>query len=129
MVTLLYEVGWNARHSYIDVREVTDGATVRDALRVPLLPEVHTFEERVTSSVRNYTRRPRDPLDDDPTSARLVVGCSGLEDGEDARTAARLLQQAGFTNLVMLDGGFERWRDGDHPIEGGDEDDMPDSTF
>lgn len=126
---LLYEVGWNARHSYLDVRPAADGAAaVREALRVPFLPEVHTFETRVAAALVG-ARRPRDP-DDDPKAARIVVGCCGAEDGEDSRSAARALQTAGYQNVVALAGGFARWREEGFPTEGDEDDDeLADGTL
>lgn len=125
---LLYEVGWNAQHTFVDVREENGGATVRGALWVPFLPEVHTFEARVADALR-AARRLRDPHDDDPKDARLVLGCTGLDGCEDARAGAAMLQKAGYGNAVVLDGGIDRWESEGLPSDGAAEEDIPDSTL
>jgi rhodanese-related sulfurtransferase len=124
---LIYEVGWNAQHRYVDVREeeLSATSTARGALRVPLLPEVHTFETRLASALSSG-RRQLDASDDDPRHARLILACD--QSGEDSETALAILKQAGYANAVRLDGGFDRWRDQGFPVEESFED-LPDSTL
>ena len=63
-----------------------------------------------------------------PKAARVIVGCDGSEDSEDAQAAVTILQRAGYVNAVVLDGGFERWRTEGLPVEK-EEEMIPDSTL
>lgn len=126
---LLFEVGWNARHRYLDVRQAADGGTVRGAIRCPYLPEPHTFEARAAAALYEPQRSALGGGGDDPRLARIIVGCDGSEDAEDAAAAAALLHGAGYVNAVVLDGGFARWRMEGFPTEGDEDEDVPDSTL
>ena len=118
---LLFEVGWNARHRYLDVREHADGGKVPGALHCPFLPEAHSFEARASDALRGDGGGI-------PKAARVIVGCDGSEDSEDAQAAVTILQRAGYVNAVVLDGGFERWRTEGLPVEK-EEEMIPDSTL
>jgi len=118
---LLFEVGWNARHRYLDVREHADGGKVPGALHCPFLPEAHSFEARASDALRSDGGGL-------PKAARVIVGCDGSEDSEDAQAAVTILQRAGYVNAVVLDGGFERWRTEGLPVEK-EEEMIPDSTM
>jgi len=127
---LLYEVGWNARHRYVDVRQIQSGGAVRGALHTPLLPEPHTFLARAAAALYVSERSALGGSNEDLTESRIIVGCEG-EEAEDARTAITMLQAAGYANSVLLEGGFERWRLEGYPCEAADgtDDEPPDSTF
>ena len=118
---LLFEVGWNARHRYLDVREHADGGKVPGALHCPFLPEAHSFEARASDALRGDGGGI-------PKAARVIVGCDGSEDSEDAQAAVTILQRAGYVNAVVLDGGFERWLTEGLPVEK-EEEMIPDSTL
>lgn len=118
---LLFEVGWNARHRYLDVREHADGGKVPGALHCPFLPEAHSFEARASDALRGDGGGI-------PKAARVIVGCDGSEDSEDAQAAVTILQRAGYVNAVVLDGGFERWCTEGLPVEK-EEEMIPDSTL
>lgn len=112
---LLYEVGWNARHRFLDVRAAQTGGAVRGAIHVPLLPEVHSFEARAMAALHEPNRS-RLGGSEDLKAARIIVGCED-DDAEDAKAAAVRLKNAGFLNTVLLEGGFNRWRSGGHPLD------------
>ena len=123
---LIFEVGWNAQHRLIDVRqdESVESGAARGAIKVPLLPEVHTFATRLGAALS--TNRRLDSSDDDPSNARLILSCD--RSGEDSATAVDILKKAGYANVVRLEGGYEVWREKGFPCEEA-YDDFPDSTL
>lgn len=92
---LLYEVGWNARHRYVDVRQIQSGGAVRGAIHTPLLPEPHTFLARAEAALHVSERSALGGSNEELTESRIIVGCEG-EEAEDARTAITMLQAAGY---------------------------------
>ncbi|KAJ8614583.1 hypothetical protein CTAYLR_004957 [Chrysophaeum taylorii] len=102
---LVHEVGWESRHQFVDVRSATAFARGRPkaAINVPFSTS-DLFEDAAKA------------LERDPP--RLVVA------GTAASQAAVVLERLGFEAVVM-DGGFDRWRDLGLPIDldGYDDDD------
>lgn len=148
---LLYEVGWQSRHNFLDVRSESLFAAghVRGAYNVPLEPQT-TFVARAEAAVEKIrldqpaaqhlarASLPRvsegvvESDDDDGTTAmkmRLVIG--GDDTSSLAFTATASLLSAGFTNAVCMDVGFDAWKAMGLPCEGVDvdADEFQDSTF
>ena len=145
---LLFEVGWQSRHSMLDVRHADDfrHGRVRGALSVPYEP-ASTFEERATVAIKklhleqppaqhlaqaSLPRAEEDGVDDDVGSvklARLII--CGDEASSLALTATKTLLDSNFKNVLALAIGFEDWKRQGLPCEivlDGD-DEFPDSTF
>tara|TARA_B100000513_G_scaffold99383_1_gene42389 strand:- start:247 stop:921 length:675 start_codon:yes stop_codon:yes gene_type:complete len=135
---LLYEVGWAARHCFLDVRptENVSSGKVRGALSVPAEPAA-SFVERATAILEQQQRdqpavahvegSTHLALDaTDPTKqVRVIVGF-----GDEARAAAATLLRAGFINTVHCGGKFEEWERNDLPCDLPDDcESIPDSTF
>ena len=145
---LLYEVGWQARHSFLDVRPATayTAGRVRGAHNVPFQPE-GTFMARAEAVIAQihrdqppaqYLARASLPrgekvgagqADEDlesPRLLRLIVG----GDRTAAFSACEVLLQAGFKNTLTLAVGFDEWKRLGLPCDDTEsEDDFPDSTF
>ena len=125
---LLYEVGWSARHRYVDVRQVQSGGFVKDAIHVPFLPEPHTFEARASAALLVPDHSVLGAANEDPKEARLIIGCHD-DDAEDARSAAGVLKSAGYHNVILLEGGFKRWLREEFPCAPDECEEIPDSTL
>lgn len=93
---LLYEVGWESRHVYVDLRNSEEFGRGRPkgAISVPYDSD---FDEKV-----------RDMVNVEP--GRLIVG------GPKATEAAKRLDEFGY-RAVVLEGGFDKWRADGLPIE------------
>jgi len=94
---LLYEVGWESRHVYVDTRDPETFARgrPRGAVNVPFAGE-------------GFEKRAKDAIADD--HGRLVVG------GPLASDAAKRLHSTGY-RPVVLDAGFEVWRQRGFPVD------------
>uniref|UniRef100_A0A7S4F1D9 Rhodanese domain-containing protein n=1 Tax=Chrysotila carterae TaxID=13221 RepID=A0A7S4F1D9_CHRCT len=117
---LLFEVGWQSRHCFLDIRsaDAFGAGRVRGALNVPFEPET-TFLARAGAAL-DRLHHPNPP----GKKARVIVGF-----GEHADAAAAVLLRAGYANTVRLEGGFEAWREVGFACEDGDSDEIEDSTF
>lgn len=95
---LLYEVGWESRHVYVDVRaeDAFRRGRPKGAVNVPYRND----DEFATTAVERIGRDP----------GRVVVG------GKHASSAAAVMNRVGF-RPVVLDGDFEQWRAMGLPIE------------
>lgn len=95
---LLYEVGWESRHVYVDVRDAAAFGRGRPkgAINVPF----HTDDAFAALVTERVGREP----------GRVVVG------GDAASKAAASLETLGY-RPVLLDGDFDRWRSLGLPID------------
>ena len=125
---LLYDVGWHARHQFIDVRtpEAFASGRVMGARNVTWEHDDASFVERVEVSLASSRRAGEDPLERD---VRLVVGGAGGVDAAEVQAAGVALLRAGFVNAVTLDGGFARWQAENLSEDRPDDEELPDSTF
>lgn len=135
---LLFEVGWAARHCFLDVRpsEQLSAGKVRGALSVPAEPaetflaraigviEQQQRDQPATAHVEGSTHLALDGTDPSK-EARVIVGF-----GENAHAAASELLRAGFVNTVHCGGEFEDWEKQELPCDILDDcENIPDSTF
>ena len=149
---LLFEVGWQSRHSFIDVRsaEAFAAGRVRGAHSVPFEP-AESFEQRAVEAIEKLHREqppaqhlaraslPRGEAEaaaqdggDDIESSKLVRLIIGGDDTSSlAFSATKVLLGYGFKNVLALSVGFEEWRKLGLPCELDleDDDEFPDSTF
>jgi rhodanese-related sulfurtransferase len=143
---LLYEVGWQSRHSIVDVRSIESfsAGCVRGASNVPFEPQ-ETFLERAEATVARIQRDqpPAQHLalaslplrgtgmagDESSKLLRLIVG--GDDTSSAAFSACHILLQAGYKNAVMLAVGFDEWKRLGLPCDAVEskDDEFPDSTF
>ena len=149
---LLYEVGWQSRHSCIDVRPTAEfvAGRARGAYNVPLEPyadfvtraahvieQIHLDLPAAQHLARASLPKPSvgsgtdDSNDDDATAphkSRLVI--TGDDTSSLAFSATAALLSAGYTNAVCLEVGFGAWREMGLPCDSDFEtDEFPDSTF
>ena len=86
----------------------------------PFILDVRTLEEFRAGHIRGAVNIPHDELAariDELAGLRtdeVVVHC---ERGGRARSAAAVLEAAGFSDLRDLDGHMSAWRDGGYPVE------------
>ena len=120
---LLFEVGWQARHVFVDLRpdkQYEDGR-VRGALSLAFEPQA-TFKQRATDLL-NRLPYPHDS----GSAARVIFGWDA-----NAAKAAAQMRDAGFPNAVHVASDFESWRAAGLPCDdsaGAGLDDFADSTF
>ena len=120
---LLFEVGWQARHVFVDLRpdEKYQDGRVRSALSLPFEPQA-TFKQRATDLL-NRLPYPHDS----GSAARVIFGWDA-----NAAKAAAQMRDAGFPNAVHVASDFESWRAAGLPCDdsaGAGLDDFADSTF
>ncbi|KAJ1451418.1 hypothetical protein M885DRAFT_529810 [Pelagophyceae sp. CCMP2097] len=91
---LVFEVGWESRHCFVDVRDAATFARgrARDAINIPWGADFSTAA----------------PLKIPAELGRVVVGGAQAQ-SEAVTAAAAVLNGLGFTALAMS-GGFETWR-------------------
>ena len=139
---LLYEVGWQSRHTFLDVRPAAIFASghARGAYNVPFEP-IDSFVARAAETVEQImldkppahhvasASLPHGEDSSTPMRMRLVIGGDDTSSLAFAATAACL--EAGYVNAVCLEVGFDAWREMGHPcaLIDADEDDFQDSTF
>ena len=97
---LVYEVGWQSLHTFIDVRHDASAPIAARAVRVPL------GEGGV-----DFVRRLRDVLEEPSLEARVVLTDSEGAEGGEAYEAALDLHEAGFVNAVVVRGGMKEWQE------------------
>lgn len=143
----IYEVGWQSRHSFVDVRpaEQYDTGRVRGSYSVPLEPS-GTFLERAEAAIvqihheqppaqhlaRSSVPRAETPTGNDdfesPKMVRLIVG--GDDTSSAAFSACQALLQGGYKNTLALAVGFDEWKRLGLPCDDLlDDEGLPDSTF
>jgi rhodanese-related sulfurtransferase len=86
----------------------------------PVVLDVRTPEEYAAGHIPGAVNIPHDQLESrvgelgaDP-GAEIVVHC---QSGRRASMAEGVLHDAGFTNVVDLEGHMAAWKDGGHPVE------------
>ena len=149
---LLYEVGWQSRHAYVDVRsaDLFARGCARGAVSLPYEPR-ETFLERADEVIaRMQLERPAAhhlslamlpragaapahafEMENDELSTRLAKFIVGGDDATSlALTATAELLSHGYQNAVALEVGYDEWQRRGLPVERvGDDDEFPDSTF
>ena len=141
-VDLLFEVGWQSRHSLLDVRtaDLFAAGRARDAYSLPYEPAA-TFKacqrndrlglssRRRQRSIYRFATQPRGDADepDSPTFAKLIV--MGDDESSLALTATAELLSSGYTNAVACEAGYAQWQQNGLPCELLEEDELPNSTF
>ena len=142
-VDLLFEVGWQSRHSLLDVRtaDLFAAGRARGAHNVPYEPAA-TFKARASEMIEqiylarppaqhlSFATQPRGDADEEPDSpkfAKLIV--MGDDESSLALTATAELLSSGYTNAVACEAGFAQWQQNGLPCELLEEDELPDSTF
>ena len=104
---LVYEVGWQSLHTFIDVRPADASAPIAArAVRVPLGEGGVDFVRRLT-----------EVLGEPSIEARVVLADAEGAEGGAAYEAALDLQEAGFVNSVVVRGGMKEWQEGGFAME------------
>jgi rhodanese-related sulfurtransferase len=86
----------------------------------PFVVDVRTEGEFTSGHIPGAVNVPHDELADrlaelpSDRSVEVVVHC---QSGGRAQVARSILTEAGFTNVIDLEGHMAGWRDGNHPIE------------
>ena len=97
---LVYEVGWQSLHTFIDVRPDASAPLAARAVRVPLGEGGVDFVRRLT-----------EVLEEPSFEARVVLADSEGAEGGEAYEAAIDMQEAGFVNAVVVRGGMKEWQE------------------
>jgi hypothetical protein len=103
---LVYEVGWQSLHTFIDVRPAASAPIAARAVRVPLGEGGVDFVRRLT-----------EVLEEPSLEARVVLADAEGAEGGAAYEAALDLQEAGFVNAVVVRGGMKEWQEGGFAME------------
>ena len=103
---LVYEVGWQSLHTFIDVRPAASAPIAARAVRVPLGEGGVDFVRRLT-----------EVLEEPSLEARVVLADAEGAEGGAAYEAALDLQEAGFVNTVVVRGGMKEWQEGGFAME------------
>eukprot|EP00854_Cymbomonas_tetramitiformis_P007098 gene7098-8468_t len=120
---LMHEVGWESRHTYLDVR--TPGA-----VNVPLMVKTAKGAPKETGDLGIPTGglRMLPNLDfvlevrkEFTLERQLIVGSA--DKSRRALAAVKLLEENGYTNAIAMMNGHKGWVAADLPMEGDDVDD------
>eukprot|EP00964_Phaeocystis_antarctica_P114479 scaffold78441_cov63-Phaeocystis_antarctica.AAC.2 len=114
---LVYEVGWQSLHTFIDVRPDASAPLAARAVRVPLGEGGVDFVRRLT-----------EVLEEPSLEARVVLADSEGAEGGAAYEAAIDLQEAGFVNAVVVRGGMKEWEEEGFAMEKEEEEEVEWST-
>ena len=107
---LVYEVGWQTLHTFIDVRSDASAPLAARAVRVPL-----------NEGGADFVRRLKEALDEPSLESRVVLADLDGAEGGAAYEAAIDLQEAGFVNAVVVRGGMKEWQEEGFAMEEGEE--------
>lgn len=88
--------------------------------KAPLIIDVRSEQEYLEGHVPNAMLIPHEEIGDytetlaEHRDARIVLYCSTNRRGQ---IAVDELEQAGFGDLVLLEGAFPAWKEAGHPVE------------
>ncbi|KAK3260216.1 hypothetical protein CYMTET_30815 [Cymbomonas tetramitiformis] len=129
---LMHEVGWESRHTYLDVRTPEEFARSRPkgAVNVPLMVKTAKGAPKETGDLGIPTGglRMLPNLDfvlevrkEFTLERQLIVGSA--DKSRRALAAVKLLEENGYTNAIAMMNGHKGWVAADLPMEGDDVDD------